>query len=387
MKENAVTISQSRQRIAIIGGGIFGVSSAVHLARLGAHVTLVTEGAFSSEASGRSLAWLNSARFRSAEYHRLRVIGIDRYRTLASRNEGASWLRFEGGLTWDADDPANQIAEAFAHERSIGYDCLLLEPGDVAKVTPGINAAAISPQGAIFNPGEGWVDLPSLIDILVRELKALGVQVITQAGKATVDIKGGRATGVSCANGMSIESDAVLVATGAAVPAMAKQAGHVIADGTPIGLLVKSKPFKYAVRAVLNTPNVALRPTPDGAIVCDSAWSEEELNRSSDGTYEVKQDTLRRLLSEASNVLEGNPPLELESYHCGPKPVPGDGESVIGALDGIPGYFVAFSHSGATLGLITGELIAREIANGEMSPLLERFRPARFAQATEALAS
>ncbi len=382
-----MTISQSRQRIAIIGGGIFGVSSAVHLARLGAHVTLVTEGAFSSEASGRSLAWLNSARFRSAEYHRLRVIGIDRYRTLASRNEGASWLRFEGGLTWDADDPANQIAEAFAHERSIGYDCLLLEPGDVAKVTPGINAAAISPQGAIFNPGEGWVDLPSLIDILVRELKALGVQVITQAGKATVDIKGGRATGVSCANGMSIESDAVLVATGAAVPAMAKQAGHVIADGTPIGLLVKSKPFKYAVRAVLNTPNVALRPTPDGAIVCDSAWSEEELNRSSDGTYEVKQDTLRRLLSEASNVLEGNPPLELESYHCGPKPVPGDGESVIGALDGIPGYFVAFSHSGATLGLITGELIAREIANGEMSPLLERFRPARFAQATEALAS
>ncbi len=382
-----MTISQSRQRIAIIGGGIFGVSSAVHLARLGAHVTLVTEGAFSSEASGRSLAWLNSARFRSAEYHRLRVIGIDRYRTLASRNEGASWLRFEGGLTWDADDPANQIAEAFAHERSIGYDCLLLEPGDVAKVTPGINATAISPQGAIFNPGEGWVDLPSLIDILVRELRALGGQVITQAGKATVDIKGGRATGVSCANGMSIESDAVLVATGAAVPAMAKQAGHVIADGTPVGLLVKSKPFKYAVRAVLNTPNVALRPTPDGAIVCDSAWSEEELNRSSDGTYEVKQDTLRRLLSEASNVLEGNPTLELESYHCGPKPVPGDGESVIGALDGIPGYFVAFSHSGATLGLITGELIAREIANGEMSPLLERFRPARFAQATEALAS
>ncbi|KAB1084007.1 FAD-binding oxidoreductase [Neorhizobium galegae] len=382
-----LTAPSSSKRVAVIGGGIFGVSSAVHLARLGVHVTLVTEGTLASGASGRSLAWLNSARFRSAEYHRLRVIGIDRYRTLASRNEGAAWLRFDGGLTWDADDASNRIAEAYAHEQAIGYDCQLLDAAGVAEVTPGINAAAISRQGAIFNPGEGWVDLPSLIDILVQEFKTLGGQVVTHAGKAVVNIKAGRVAGVSTANGTHIEADVVLVATGAAVPEMAKQAGHIIADDTPIALLVKSKPFRPAVRAVLNTPNVALRPTPDGAVVCDSAWSEEELNRGSDGTYEVKDETLRRLLSEASNVLEGNPALELESYHCGPKPVPGDGESVIGPLEGIPGYFVAFSHSGATLGLITGELIAREIVTGEMSPLLANFRPARFAQKSQALAS
>ena len=75
----------SSLRVAVIGGGILGVSSAVQLARLGAQVTLVTEGGLGNEASGRSLAWLNSARFRSAEYHTLRMIGIDRYRTLAAR--------------------------------------------------------------------------------------------------------------------------------------------------------------------------------------------------------------------------------------------------------------------------------------------------------------
>jgi len=382
-----VTALSSSQRVAVIGGGIFGVSSAVHLARLGARVTIVTEAAFASQASGRSLAWLNSARFRSGEYHRLRVIGIDRYRTLASRNEGAPWLRFEGGLTWDADDTSNQIAAAFAHELSIGYDCQLVHAADVARFTPGINAGAISPQGAIFNPGEGWVDLPSLIQLLLKEFQALGGQVIVEAGKATVDIKSGRATGVSTAGGHHVEADAVLVATGAAVPVMAKDAGHFIADGTPTALLVKSKPFKHSVRAVLNTPNVALRPTPDGAIVCDSAWSEDAMNRNSDGSREVSREMLDRLLREASRVLEGNPTLELESYHCGPKPVPGDGEAVIGSLDGIPGYFVAFSHSGATLGLITGELIAREIVTGQVSPLLAKFRPSRFAQPNQALAS
>lgn len=381
-----LTTSSLKQRVAVIGGGIFGVSSALHLARLGASVTLITQSTLASEASGRSLAWLNSARFRSTEYHRLRMIGIDRYRTLASRNEGAAWLRFEGGLTWDADNGSNRIAETVAYEKSIGYDCLHIGADAIANVTPGINAAAITPQGAIFNSGEGWVDLPSLIAILIQEFSALGGTVITHAGKASVNINGGRATGVSTADGSSIEADSVLVATGAAVPAMVKEVGHLISDATPIALLVKSKPFKCAVRAVLNTPHVALRPTLDGAIVCDSAWSEEELNRSADGTYTVKDETVRRLLSEASHVLEGNPALDMESYHCGPKPVPGDGEPVIGPLEGIPGYFVAFSHSGATLGLITGELIAREIMTGDVSPLLNSFRPARFMKQSQAMA-
>jgi glycine/D-amino acid oxidase-like deaminating enzyme len=120
-------------RVAIIGGGIFGVSSAVQLARRGAQVTLVTEGALASEASGRSLSWLNSSRMRSPEYHQLRMIGIDRYRTLATKHPDAAWLRFEGGLTWDADDGSNEIAAVYAHERSIGYAARLLAASIPAK--------------------------------------------------------------------------------------------------------------------------------------------------------------------------------------------------------------------------------------------------------------
>jgi glycine/D-amino acid oxidase-like deaminating enzyme len=379
--------SSSSLRVAVIGGGIFGVSSAVQLARLGAHVTLVTEGAFASQASGRSLSWLNSARFRSAEYHRLRLIGIDRYCTLAARYPSAPWLRFDGGLTWDADDSSNKIADAFAHEKAIGYDAQLLAPDQIAAVTPGINADAITPQGAIFNPGEGWVDLPTLIDVLLEEFTLLGGQTVTQAGQASVDLKAGRATGVSTPNGQSIEADAILVAAGAAVPEIVAKAGFVIPEATPISLLVKSKPLEIGLRAVLNTPNVAVRPTPDGAVVFDSAWSEEEINKGSNGSYEVNDSVIKRLVAEASAVLEGNPKIEVESYGIGPKPVPLDGEPVLGALDGIPGYYVAFSHSGATMGLIIGELIAREIVTGEVSPLLAKFRPSRFAQEARALAS
>lgn len=112
----------------------------------------------------------------------------------------------------------------------------------------------------------------------------------------------------------------------------------------------------------------------------DSGWSEREVRARGDGTYEVHDDTVPRLLNEASAVLEGNPSLTLESYGVGPKPIPRDGEPVLGELEGVAGCYVAFTHSGATLAVIAGELLADEILSGEASDLLAVFRPGRFMQ-------
>ncbi|MFD1983395.1 NAD(P)/FAD-dependent oxidoreductase [Mesorhizobium newzealandense] len=366
-------------KVVVVGGGIFGVSTAVHLVRLGIETILVNDGPLAKGASGRSLAWLNSARKRSAEYHRLRMIGIDRYRTLSARTPDAAWLRFDGGLTWDADDASNQIADVFAHEKDLGYDAQHLSAVAIAAVTPGVAASAVTPQGAIFNPGEGWVDLPSLIDVLSAEFVERGGRLVTDAGRATVTVVDGRATGATTTSGINFPADAVLLATGGDVPRMVAASGQHIADGTPIALLVRTKPADLALRAVLNTPRVAIRPTPDGALALDSAWSEEEVIINADGTYGVKDSTIEGLLKEAATVLEGHPKLELENYGVGPKPIPGDGEPVFGLLKDIRGYYVAFSHSGATLGLIAGELLAGEIATGVEHPLLAKFRPSRFA--------
>lgn len=68
----------------MIGGGALGLSTAVHLARRGADVVLLTQGRLGDGASGRSLAWLSSFGVRSAAYHRLRMLGLQRYRALAA---------------------------------------------------------------------------------------------------------------------------------------------------------------------------------------------------------------------------------------------------------------------------------------------------------------
>lgn len=375
-------------RAVVIGGGIFGMSSALQLQRLGCAVTLVTEGGMASGASGRSLAWLNSSRYRSLAYHHLRVAGLDRYRTLVQRHpETAEWLRLDGGLTWDADAASNEIEAVFTYETSIGYDAQLLSPDEVERATPGVDASVITPQGAIFNPSEGWVDLPSLVRFLLVQFRALGGDLVAEAGKARTVVQQGRAVGVILADGRRFDADKVLLATGPCVPDALAELGVDMPDQTPIALLVKTKPLAHPLRAVLNTPRVAIRPTTDGAFVLDSAWSEEEgVIAKGDGSFDARPETLARLLEEASRVLEGNPKLELESFGIGPKPIPADGDPVFGGLSEIANLFVAFSHSGATLGLIAGEMLGREIATGERQPMLAPFRAERFASAGRAAA-
>ena len=77
-------------------------------------------------------------------------------------------------------------------------------------------------------------------------------------------------------------------------------------------------------------------------------------------------------------MLAGHATLTAAGYGIGTKPIPGDGEPVLGPLGDIAGVSVAFTHSGATLGLVVGELLAWEVVTGRRHPLLAPFSAAPF---------
>ena len=367
---------------------MLGVSTAAQLVERGVAVTLVTDGALASGASGRSLSWLNSAAPsqqpgspasdttadeaeglrltaapRSPAYHRLRMIGIDRYRTLSAGLPNVPWLRFDGGLFW------GERAEAIAaHHRAVGYE--------VRRVRA-VAGIAVPAEGAYLNPGEGWVDLPSLVRHLAGRFTTAGGRLLTGVGAARPVVDGDRVQGVRLADGTPVDADAVVVATGAAVPAMLGELGVPIRAQHSPAALVRTRPVDVSVRVVVNAPRVSLRPTPDGCLVVDAGWLDAEL---ADDARTVPEERVPELLAEASAVLAGHPALVADAVHAGPRPMPVDDEPVLGRVAGIAGLHVAFTHSGATLGLIAGELVADEIVTGTPHPLLDPFRPDRFAR-------
>jgi glycine/D-amino acid oxidase-like deaminating enzyme len=352
------------RHVAVLGGGVLGVSTAAQLAERGVAVTLVTDGPLASGASGRSLSWLNSAADRSPAYHQLRMTGIDRYRTLAAALPDVPWLRFDGGVFWG--ERAERIA---AHHRAVGYEVRRVDQ------VPGI---AVPADGAYLNPGEGWVDLPSLIRHMTSRFIAAGGRLLAEVGEARPLVVDDHVRGVRLADGSTVEADAVLVATGATVPGLLAELGVPILDQDSPAALVRTQPVDVDVRVVVNAPRVSLRPAPDGRLVVGAGWLDDELVRDEHGVT-VPEERVPDLLAEASAVLAGHPPLVPDTVHAGPRPMPDDDEPVLGRVDGIAGLHVAFTHSGATLGLIGGELVADEIVSGTTHPLLDPFRPDRFA--------
>lgn len=369
-------MTNSILRVAVVGGGVLGVCTAQQLAQAGAAVTLLTDGEPANGASGRSLSWLNSAGPRSETYHRLRMAGIDRYRTLTAQHRVDDWLRFDGGLAWT--DDAEQLSARHQHELAHGYASRLLGPDQVAIEVAGVDPGVLPSSGAVWNTGEGWVDLPSLVQFLLKDFVGRGGSAMIQAGPCRLETDDNRVTAVRAANAGRIEVDAAVLATGAAVPSMVAELGVRIPEATPISLLVTTKALRHGLQAVLNTPRVSLRPAPGGALAVDSDWTSESIARGPDGHYTVPDAVVATLLDEASTVLAGHPRLEPARTGIGPKPIPGDGEPVLGRVDSVPGLSLAFTHSGATLGLIAGELLAYEIVNDQLHPMLPEFNARRF---------
>ncbi len=363
----------------VMGGGVIGTSIAAQLAEAGGEVTLITSGRLGDGASGRSLAWLNSFWSIEPAYQRIRTLGIDRYRSLAARREDAAdHLAFDGGLTWAPVGDRGHRAH-FPELRDTGYAVEWLAPDQVSTVTPGVDPAAINPDGAAWAPGEGWVDLPWLIRLLADRLVAAGGEILTGRGRCRPIITQGRVIGVQTAAGDRHDADVVVIATGPSGPGMLAQLGVTVPDATPAAALVMTGPVEHRLRAVLNTPRVAIRPAPGGRLAMDSAWSEEAVTIDEQGTASVTDDVVRGLLAEGSAVLEGHPVLRAASVGVGLKPVPGgDGQSIVGAVPGVDGAHVVFTHSGATLGLILGELLAGQILDDRVHPLLAPFGVDRY---------
>ncbi|WP_432562139.1 NAD(P)/FAD-dependent oxidoreductase [Kineococcus sp. SYSU DK003] len=355
----------------VLGGGVLGTSTAHALQRAGVVTTLLTRGEPADGASGRSLSWLNSAGARSEAYHLLRTVGIDRYRTLFAQDPTRAWLRFDGGLWWSTG--ADEARARHTHETSIGYDSEALDPEQVSARFPGVRAAA----PAVHNPGEGWVSLPHLIAHLAGEFTAAGGTLRTGAGECAVLVEDGRAAGVRAGDGSTVRADAVVVACGASTPAVLAGFGVDLPDASPLSALVETEPVDSPVRTVLNTPRAALRPQPGGGFAVDHDWYVEQIEERPDGSCALDGKFVDELLAEAGAVLDGTP-LEAARWRAGRKPIPADGEPVLGELSAVSGCHVVFTHSGATLGLIVGELIAHGVTTGTAHPLVAPFSPRRF---------
>ena len=367
----------------VIGAGVLGASVAARLASSGQRVTLLDRNKPGRATSRWSFAWLNSNDKAPRSYHDLNHAGIRAWADLAPDLDGAAWYRPIGHVELAAGDAG--LATRVRRLAEWGYDARLIDRAEAAEIEPALRVPPAGGTAAWF-PGEGYLLTEPLIERLVAEAKSHGADVLTgECGRVTgLDAGLGAAPRVHTAAGAALEADDVVCCAGRWVPELAAMAGSAVPvplvpwdtpGATAPGLVVQVGPVTPPGPArVIHTPEISLRPhpvallhleAPDAAV--DLYTPETELRRRAD-------DLLRR----ARRTVRGLDDARVAAFQVCVRPMPADGQPIVGRLPGAPGLYVAVTHSGVTLAAHLAALITVDLTTGTPPAALTPYHPARF---------
>jgi glycine/D-amino acid oxidase-like deaminating enzyme len=370
----------------VAGAGVLGVCLAARLADAGAEVTLMDQDQPGEAATRSSFAWLNSNAKTPRAYHELNHAGIRAWHRLAGSLGGAAWYRPAGNLEWAASAPGRtELAARVRRLTEWGYPAQLISAADAAELEPALRLPRPAPEVAWF-PAEGYLLTGAMVSHLVDHAVQRGATVLAGAPGQVTGLENGDGDGwaVHTAAGQVIPADVVVCCAGTQVPRLAALAGAAAPiplvpwaepGATAPGLVVHAGPAgPPGVTRMVHAPVVHLRPDAGGLVHLEAPDAAVDLH--------TPDDELRRwageLLDRARRVTGGLDDAAVTGYRVCVRPMPADGQSIVGWLPGARGVYVAVTHSGVTLGAHLAGLISAELLSGVAAAELAPYRPDRF---------
>ena len=367
----------SSRRCVVVGAGILGASVAARLAAAGLRVTLLDQDQPGRATSRWSFAWLNSNDKGPRPYHDLNHAGMRAWAELAPDLDGDAWYRLVGHIELATAETAAELEARVKRLTGWGYPGRLVDPAEAAALEP---ALRVPPDAAAaFFPGEGYLLTEPLIARLVARAESHGAHVRTGEPGRVTGLEPGAPPRVRTATGAVLEADDVVCCAGRWTPALAEvplvpweTEGSAAPD-----LVVRAGPAAPPgpVRLV-HTPELSLRPHPggllhleaeDAAAAVDLHTPEPELRRWAD-----------ELLRRARRTVRGLDDARVVEAKVCTRPLPVDGQSIVGRLPGAPGIYVAVTHSGVTLAAHLSCLITADLTTKTPPSPLAPYTPFRF---------
>lgn len=328
----------------VVGAGVVGASVAYHAARAGAGVTLLDAGRPAGGVTGDSFAWI-AASFRAGSAAGLRAAATDEYRRLEAELPGLP-VTWTGSLSWRTGDSAPEA----------GPGRKIVDAATAATLEPNLLQP---PDWAVWAPDEGAVDPVGVTERLIEGARDHGAHLHPNVPVTAVRRDAaGRVAGVETAAG-PVSGGTVVLAAGVATAALAAPLGlRVPVDPSPATLFRFRAPAGL-VRTVVNTQDFDLRQVATDRIIAAA-------------------DSPEQTLAAIRSTFRGAASVELLSARVSARPMPADGEPIIGPVAEVPGLYLAVMHSAITLAPGVGRLVARELVNGTAEPALAGCRLDRF---------
>lgn len=360
-------------RVAVVGCGVVGACVGWHLARRGVEVMVIDAGQPGGGVSEWTFSWVNASnKTATRAYFELNVAGMAAHREMAADLGPDGWFHPTGNLRWVDDlDAAEALHRTVDLLRSWGYDAAAWDTDRARRLLePEVRFATDVREVAVFGD-EGWIDGRRLVGHLVDDAVSRGAEVRAGAAVTDIGLTGDHVAEVVLADGHREKVDAVVNAAGTAASEVAGFVGRALPMRDGPGLVARFRCDRVPIRRVLHSPHVALRPHGHDQVVLHSVEIDGLLDPPNDVT-----ELSHQLHDLAADVVPGLRTAELVDARVAWRPIPLDGFPSVGGVDDLAGYYEAVTHSGITLAAILGRVLADEIVDGTVDPLVEHYRPA-----------
>ncbi|KUN03776.1 glycine oxidase [Streptomyces yokosukanensis] len=377
-------MSSRTSDVLVIGGGIIGLATAWRAAQRGLATAVVdpAPGGGAAQVAAGMLAAVTELHYGEETLLALNLESARRYPDFAAELTELTGhdlgYRRCGTLqvALDADDRAH-LRELHALQRRCGLEsewqsgreCRRLEP----MLAPGV-------RGGLRVDGDHQIDPRRLAAALVAACERAGV-AFHRVWAERLDVVGGRAAGVTTADGTVLGAGQVVLAAGSLSGRLAGVPEALLPPVRPVKgqVLRLTVPPRYApflsrtVRAVVRGGHVYLVPRENGELVV-GATSEElgwDTTVTAGGVYE--------LLRDAHELVPGITELPLTETRAGLRPASPDNAPLLGP-SGLDGLLLATGHhrNGVLLTPVTGDVLAQLLADGELPEEARPFTPQRF---------
>ena len=363
--------------VAIVGGGLIGLSIAWQCAQRGLVVSVFDDprerGA--SEVAAGMLAPVTEVQYGEEPLLRLNIASAKRYPSFIGELEAHTGVdvryRRCGTLmvARDSDDNA-ELDEVFAFQQTLGLEVERLRSRQARELEPGL---APSIRGAILAPNDHQVDPREMLAALRMACVSARV-TLTDERVTRIELDDDRVTGVETVSGIA-PANKVVLAGGAA-------SGRI--EGLPPEVLPPVRPVKGQLLHLAATGmfgvgdrnirglEVYVVSRTNGRIIVGATVEEMGWDTT------VTAGAVHELLRRAYEILPGITELRFVRSLAALRPGTPDNAPLLGDSS-IEGLIMATGHyrNGVLLAPITGDRIAELVATGAAEGL-EAFSPDRF---------
>lgn len=262
-----------RVSVAVIGGGVTGVSAALYLAKSGISVSIFEKGRIAGEQSSRNWGWIRKQGRDLAELP-LMIEAERLWHEIAAQVDEDIGFR-QGGVTYLAHTDAEiDLREGWlAKAKGLGLDSRMLSASETSALL-GLNAPRADIKGALHTPSDCYAEPRLAVPAMARLAQRHGAQFFEGLAVRGLYREAGRVCGVVTEKGL-LRCDAVILAGGIWSRTLLENEGIALPQLAIRSSAMRTNAVPGLSASTFGSTGASIRPRTDGGVTLARAGAAQ----------------------------------------------------------------------------------------------------------------